>query len=69
MTAPWVQAELNPGWIGSQPYKPGELLEIHVYDEKLEKQGKALVEVLDTLRRSSTSVGYLSRWFACFFGG
>eukprot|EP00438_Fugacium_kawagutii_P013999 Skav204074 [mRNA] locus=scaffold3129:27926:28981:+ [translate_table: standard] len=35
MLAPWAQSELDPGWLGTRIYKPGELLEFQVYDEKL----------------------------------
>eukprot|EP00435_Cladocopium_sp_Y103_P024257 s1749_g5.t4 len=45
MPGPWVQSELNPGWIASQRYGRGNLLEFAVYDSSFQPQGKVLAEV------------------------
>eukprot|EP00438_Fugacium_kawagutii_P001021 Skav205829 [mRNA] locus=scaffold160:57004:58638:- [translate_table: standard] len=55
MGPPWIQSDLNPGWLGSQAYKLGEVLEFVAYDEKGGKQGKALCQVLDVLSRAKKS--------------
>ena len=56
MPTPWIQNDVNPGWIGSQTYGNGTLVEFMAYDDEGVGQGRVLGEVVDTLRRSSTSV-------------
>ena len=56
MKHPWVQNDTNPGWLASQTYAVDELIEFMGYDPEGERQGRILGVVLDTLKRTSTSL-------------
>eukprot|EP00438_Fugacium_kawagutii_P024835 Skav205737 [mRNA] locus=scaffold1496:189452:197472:+ [translate_table: standard] len=48
MPGPWVQGDVNPGWIKGQHYEPGSFIELVVYDDTNKAQGKVLAEVKKT---------------------
>ena len=52
MPGPWVQSQLNPGWLASQTYAMRSLVEFVGYDDSAQPQGKVLASVQDTLERN-----------------
>eukprot|EP00438_Fugacium_kawagutii_P007494 Skav230011 [mRNA] locus=scaffold1958:375430:381508:+ [translate_table: standard] len=45
MPGPWIQSSLSPGWLASQNYEKGMLVEFATYDDRDASQGKVLAEV------------------------
>ena len=48
MPALWVQSSLNPGWLASQAYADGAIVEFVAYDGRATAQGRALASVTGT---------------------
>eukprot|EP00435_Cladocopium_sp_Y103_P033001 s3520_g8.t1 len=53
MPTPWVQNSLNPGWLASQKYPPGTIIEFEAYDGGAKARGRALATVTQTRGRGS----------------
>ena len=52
MPSPWIQSELNPGWIAGQTYPVKSIIEFIGYDDSARGQGKVLACVQDTMERN-----------------
>eukprot|EP00435_Cladocopium_sp_Y103_P030719 s1014_g7.t1 len=53
MPGPWVQSSLDPGWLASQVYSPGSVVEFVTYDDRAKARGRVLATVLSTRGRGS----------------
>ena len=64
MPGPWVQGSLDPGWIASQVYLPGSMVEFFAYVEGAKAQGRVLATVEGTRRGVRGEPGWTSAYAA-----